>query len=49
MTKKIFISYDYNSDKHYKNLFKAWDTNGTFDFNLCNTITKKLEPEHSFY
>jgi len=34
MAKKIFISYDYDNDKHYKNLLKAWDANGTFDFNF---------------
>ena len=32
--KKIFISYDYDNDKHYKNLLKAWDANGTFDFSF---------------
>jgi hypothetical protein len=30
--KKIFISYDYDNDKHYKNLLLAWDANGDFDF-----------------
>lgn len=30
--KKIFISYDYNNDKHYKNLLVAWDKNNLFDF-----------------
>ncbi len=34
MAKKIFISYDYDNDKHYKNLLKAWDANGTFDFSF---------------
>ena len=28
------MSYHYHSDKHYKNLLKAWDANGTFDFNF---------------
>tara|TARA_R110001583_G_C5659583_1_gene409516 strand:+ start:1450 stop:1848 length:399 start_codon:yes stop_codon:yes gene_type:complete len=32
--KKIFISYDYDNDKDYKNLLKAWDANGTFDFSF---------------
>jgi len=32
--KKIFISYDYDNDKNYKNLLKAWDANGTFDFSF---------------
>ena len=35
MTKKrIFISYDYDNDKNYKNLLKAWDANGTFDLSF---------------
>ena len=29
---KIFISYDYDNDKHYKNLLLAWDQNDEFDF-----------------
>lgn len=32
--KKIFISYDYDNDKHYKNLLVAWDKNGLFDFSF---------------
>lgn len=31
---KIFISYDYDNDKHYKNLLVAWDKNGLFDFSF---------------
>lgn len=32
--KKVFISYSYNNDKHYKNLLLAWDANSEFDFNV---------------
>lgn len=32
--KKIFISYDYTNDKHYKNLLLAWDANKLFDFSI---------------
>ncbi len=32
--KKIFISYDYDHDKHYKNLLLAWDANDQFDFSF---------------
>jgi hypothetical protein len=32
--KKIFISYDYTNDKHYKNLLQAWDKNEDFDFSF---------------
>jgi len=30
--KRIFISFDYDKDKHYKNLLTAWDKNDLFDF-----------------
>ena len=30
--KKVFVSYDYDNDKHYKNLLLAWDGNKLFDF-----------------
>ena len=30
--KAIFISYDYDNDKHYKNMLLAWDANKEFDF-----------------
>jgi len=28
----IFISYDYDNDKHYKSMPLAWDKNDEFDF-----------------
>lgn len=31
---KVFVSYDYDNDKNYKNLLLAWDANGDFDFSL---------------
>lgn len=34
--KKIFISYDYDNDKHYKNLLVAWDENSEFDFGFSD-------------
>lgn len=32
--KKVFVSYDYDNDKHYKNLLLAWDANKQFNFYL---------------
>lgn len=32
--KTIFISYDYDGDRHYKNLLLAWDKNSDFDFSM---------------
>lgn len=34
MAKKVFVSYDYDNDKHYKNLLLAWDKNNDFDFTM---------------
>jgi hypothetical protein len=35
MTKKtVFISYDYDNDRHYKNLLVAWDANKEFYFSF---------------
>jgi len=34
--KKIFISYDYDNDKQYKNLLLAWDKNSEFDFGFSD-------------
>src|ERR1700704_4187763 len=30
--KRIFISFDYDNDRSYKNLLVAWDKNKDFDF-----------------
>jgi hypothetical protein len=32
--KVVFISYDYDRDKRYKNLLVAWDENKEFDFSF---------------
>lgn len=34
--KKIFISYDYDNDKNYKNMLLAWDKNSEFDFGFSD-------------
>lgn len=30
--KRVFVSFDYENDKHYKFLLEAWDANPNFDF-----------------
>ncbi|HUI90621.1 MAG TPA: TIR domain-containing protein [Chitinivibrionales bacterium] len=30
--KQVFVSYDYENDRQYKNLLLAWDANSLFDF-----------------
>lgn len=34
--KSIFISYDYDNDKNYKNMLLAWDANKEFDFGFTD-------------
>lgn len=34
--KKIFVSYDYDNDKDYKNMLLAWDKNSEFDFGFSD-------------
>ncbi|MCP4761961.1 MAG: TIR domain-containing protein [archaeon] len=34
--KKVFVSYDYDNDRYYKNLLLAWDKNSDFDFNMSD-------------
>lgn len=34
--KKIFVSYDYDNDRNYKNLLLAWDKNSEFDFGFSD-------------
>lgn len=37
--KKVFVSFDYTNDKHYKYLLDAWDANENMDFvfNDCSS------------
>lgn len=32
--KRVFISYHYEKDRHYKNLLVAWSNNSNFDFHM---------------
>ena len=34
--RRIFISYDYENDRHYKNLLLAWDQHRDFDFYISD-------------
>jgi hypothetical protein len=38
MTKKsVFVSFDYDNDRHYMDLLCAWDANPDFDFSFNET------------
>ena len=34
--KRVFVSFDYDDDKGYRNLLKAWDANPDFDFYMSD-------------
>ena len=38
--KRIFISFDYDNDRHYKNLLLAWGANDEFDFEFYDGSLK---------
>lgn len=40
--KKVFVSFDYDNDKNYKNLMKAWDANPNFDFYFSDLSSTEI-------
>lgn len=40
--KKVFVSFDYENDKHYKALLKAWDANPDFDFYFSDYSSSEI-------
>jgi len=41
--KKIFVSFDYDNDKHYKYLLQAWDANPDFDFFFSDLTPNEID------
>ena len=41
--KKVFVSFDFDDDKNYKKLFKAWDANPDFDFYISDLTSKEID------
>ena len=44
-TKKVFVSFDYENDKHYKFLLEAWDANPDFDFLFSDYSSKEIKSD----
>ena len=48
--KTIFISFDYDNDRHYKNLLVAWDKNDLFDFKFYDgSVAVAVDSEDAAY
>lgn len=43
--KKVFISFDYENDKNYKNLLVAWDKNKDFDFYFNDKSSGEIDSD----
>lgn len=41
--KKVFVSFDYDNDKHYKFLLEAWDANPKFDFFFSDLSSSEIK------
>lgn len=41
--KQIFVSFDYDNDRHYRNLLKAWDANPDFDFYFSDLTPDEID------
>ena len=41
--KKVFVSFDWDNDKHYKYLLQAWDANPDFDFSFSDYSSSKIK------
>jgi hypothetical protein len=43
--KKVFVSFDYEKDKHYYFLMKAWDANSDFEFSFSDYTSKEIKSD----
>jgi hypothetical protein len=43
--KKVFISFDYDEDKYYYYLMKAWDANSDFEFVFRDYTSKEIKSD----
>lgn len=45
MEKNVFVSFDYDKDRNYKNLLNAWDKNKNFDFSFADHSSQEIDSE----
>jgi len=41
--KKVFVSFDYDNDRHYKFLLEAWAANPQFDFGFKDETPREID------
>jgi hypothetical protein len=43
--KKVFVSFDWDNDKHYKFMLNAWNANPDFDFVFSDQTPKEIQSD----
>ena len=43
--KKVFVSFDYENDKHYKFLLESWDANPKFEFKFSDKSAHEIKTD----
>lgn len=43
--KNIFVSFDYENDRHYKYMLEAWDSNSNFAFNFSDKSAHEINSD----
>ncbi len=41
--KKVFVSFDWDNDRHYKALLQAWDANPDFEFEFSDYSSTEID------
>lgn len=44
--KKVYISFDYDHDKHYKYLLEAWDANDDFELSFADKTPDEINSDN---
>ncbi len=44
--KRVFVSFDYENDRHYKFLMNAWDANEDFDFSFTDESSHEINSDN---
>jgi len=44
--RRIFISFDWDNDRHYRFLLSAWDANGRFEFTYSDQTSTEIKSEN---
>src|SRR5271166_850723 len=44
-TKRVFVSFDFDNDAHYKNLLKAWHAHPEFDFYFNDLTPEEIKSD----